>query len=152
MINTEDRKERDKFKKLFEAAINPLLPIKEFVDDDFTEGFIQTMYAIDVSKESFRTKVWGQSGKDLVKDLRCYIFISTGINPNGIDSTGRIGRTWTINLELKGNARLYRRRSFDEVILKHFYGYAEAAEAIIGKFVEFLNSDDGRFIKSKMEA
>lgn len=151
MITKEDRKERDKFEKLFEAAIRPLLPIKEFVDDDFTEGFTHTMYTIDMNKESFRTKIWGQSGKDLVKDLQCYIFISTGINPNGIDSTGRIGRTWTINFELKGNARLYRRRRFDEVILKHFYEYAESPEAVIGKFVEFLNSDDGRFIKSKME-
>ena len=151
MINTEDRKERDKFEKLFEAAIRPLLPIKEFEDDDFTEGFTNTMYTIDMSKESFRTKVWGQSGKDLVSNLRCYIFISTEINPSGIDSTGRIGRTWTINLELKGDARLYRSRRFDEVILKHFYEYAESPEAVIGKFVEFINSDDGRFIKSKME-
>ena len=151
MINTEDRKERDKFEKLFEVSVLPLLPFEKFVDEEDRTDFSNTMYTIDMNKESFRTKIWGQSGKDLVSNLRCYIFISTEINPSGIDSTGRIGRTWTINLELKGDARLYRSRRFDEVILKHFYEYAESPEAVIGKFVEFINSDDGRFIKSKME-
>src|SRR5574343_743927 len=98
MSTKADLKARAKFEKEFEKAISPILPIVKFKDEEPLFDFSSTLYTIDMVKTPFRhKKVFGYSGDDLVSNLTCHIFISTEINPNGIDSTGRKGRTWTIN-------------------------------------------------------
>ena len=147
MSTKADLKERAKFEEAFEKAISPLLPIVKFKDEEPLFDFSNTLYTIDMVKTPFR-----HSGKDMVSNLTCNIFIGTQINPNGIDSTGRKGRTWTINFAIKGDVRPYRCRTIaTDVEIKKFYQYAESAEDVIKMFIDFINSEHGEFIKSKIK-
>ena len=152
MSTKADLKERAEFEGAFEKAISPLLPIVKFKDEEPLFDFSNTLYIIDIVKTQFHHKVFGHSGKDMVSNLTCNIFIGTQINPNGIDSTGRKGRTWTINFTIKGNVRPYRCRTIaTDVEIKKFYQYAESAEDVIKMFIDFINSEPGEFIKSKIK-
>ena len=152
MSTKADLKERAKFEKEFEKVISPILPIVKFEDEEPLFDFSSTLYTIDMVKTPFRHKVFGHSGKDAVSNIACYIFIGTKINPNGIDSTGRKGRTWTIDFAIKGDVRPYRCRNVaTDVEIKKFYQYAESAEEVINMFIDFINSEHGKFIKSKIK-
>ena len=152
MSTKADLKARTKFEGEFEKAISPLLPIVKFEDEEPLFDFSSTLYTIDMVKTPFRHKVFGHSGKDAVSNIACYIFIGTKINPNGIDSTGRKGRTWTIDFAIKGDVRPYRCRTVaTDVEIKKFYQYAESAEEVINMFIDFINSEHGEFIKSKIK-
>ena len=149
MTTKADLKERAKFEKAFEKEVLDIFPFVKFTEKESDIDFSQTMYTMDMTTEPFRTKVRGESGMDRVSNLRCHVFIGTDVNPNGIDSTGRIGRTWTINFTLKGDVRLYKcRRIMNDTTIRKFYQYAESSEALIKEFVDYLNSRDGKFIKA----
>ena len=143
MTKTElkvNEREKAKFVKLFEAEMKDMLPtMKMFKDDTLGIPCRHVMYSIEnVLSHTYRDDkktLWFDHGN------RAYLFIGTEINPNGIDSSGRIGRTWDISFDVDGTCRYYRRKRIDKgVRMFHFYGYAESPEGIIEKFRFWLQN------------
>jgi len=76
--------------------------------------------------------------KNLIINNKPFIHISTQINPNGIDSTGKIGRTFTIKFELKCKEKAKFQREFSEGIYMKFYDYSENMNEVLDKFENFM--------------
>ena len=86
-----------------------------------------------------RNGVYRNTKKDRIKPTSANIFISTDINPNGIDSSGRIGRTWSVNFTINGDVRRYRCKSEESYGYIHFYAYAESEEEVIDRFIAWYD-------------
>ena len=133
-------KEQKKFEELFITKTKDILPgIKKFEDKELEKitPFSHTMYTFtNVCPLMFINSLGHK-----YTPKRAYIFIHTDINPNGIDSTGRIGRTWTIDFEVKGNYKPYRCRRIEENALVYkFYSYSEDPEEVIKSFIAWYNT------------
>lgn len=146
----EDREELALFEKSFEESIGKMFVYKKHVSDITSKVChpIQ-MYVLPISdQKEFRTK---PVGGDLVRGLTVYIFISTNINPNGIDSTGRIGRTWDISFEAKGSVRAFKTKTwYRDSPLAKFYGYAESKEEILARFEQWYKISCPHEIKKRI--
>jgi len=133
-------KELKKFEKLFIAKTKSILPeIKKFEDKELEKiiPFSHTMYTFP----NVRPLMFINSLGHKYTPKRAYIFIHTDINPNGIASTGRIGRTWAIDFEVKGNYKPYRcRRIEEDAQIFKFYSYNESPEEVIKSFIAWYNT------------
>ena len=78
------------------------------------------------------------SSKNLIINKQPFIHIATQINPNGIDSSGRVGRTFTIKLELTCKHKAKYQRQFNETVYAKFYDYSENMDDLLDKFEQFM--------------
>ena len=67
-----------------------------------------------------------------VKPTRAYISLSTEINPNGVSKTIGVARTYTIDIEIKGQKRYTQRRTEEGRYFKS-YNYGLSIEEVIDK-------------------
>ena len=86
-----------------------------------------------------RTGEYRNAKKYRIRPISANIFIDTDINPNGIDSSGRIGRTWAINFTINCNVRRYRCKNEEPYGYIHFYTYAESEQEVIDKFTAWYD-------------
>lgn len=133
-----------KFMTKFEKSMKNVIPTLQMYNDEKGDSdYIvrpSQMYTVRMNKDPFiRAR-----DKARISNLCGYIFISTEINPNGIDDSGRIGRTWTIHLKVSGTIRFYRHRIIIEGGVFNIYEYAESEQEVIDKFItEFKSLKDG---------
>ena len=133
----EDFSLLQEFKSEFTQAVKDLLPLHIHYQKPHEKPVVHPtqMYYVNMDPTPFRYTI----NKDLVKDLHANVFISTDINPNGIDSTGRIGRTWDIDFDTHAVVRDYRCRRTHDITHHNFYGYAESSSEIIEKFLVWFS-------------
>ena len=130
------------FKKAFEKEMKGIIEMEAFNDTEIDRDDTQ-MYCLTLTTRELKLGNEFHS-----KDLRGNIFIGTNVNPNGIDSTGRIGRTWVINLEIKGQVRRYRCRNWHDDTIAKYYDYAESEHVAIDLFKIWLDREMTRSIRS----
>lgn len=77
------------------------------------------------------------------------LWISTGINPNGVSASQGIARTYTIHLEIKGKKRDTLRRYSNNSIYFKIYDYGVTIDEVLDKVqskmysLEKLTKEDG---------
>lgn len=151
-MTNEDKIERAKLEKAFIEQVSLMLPtMKKFNDDDALDNlfeFAHVMFTVEMDKKQFRMLA---HSKDSIKDMSCTMFIGTDINPNGIDSTGRIGRTYDVSFEVKGTVRKYRCKNwYQDCTIVKYYGYAETIQELMGKFIVFVSYKIPQEIKRRI--
>lgn len=138
----EERRLHAEFAKMFAKAVKPYLPTMKEYDrgtpkelENIVWSIMYTVEGIDKSERKDASKnTWWPTG--------AYIFIGTDINPNGIDSTHRIARTWNISFEIKGTLRQYRCRNVHpDSTSRKFYNYAESPEEVIDAFIRWIKAE-----------
>jgi hypothetical protein len=70
---------------------------------------------------------------------RGMIWLSTGINPNGVTSKHDIDRVYTIKFEQRVDERHKYAREWHTGTIENFYGYGRTIDEILVKFEEYLN-------------
>ena len=84
------------------------------------------------------TTPYRDANKNLITPIKMYCFIDSGINRNGIDSTGRIGRTYSISYYTRATVKPYRcQREYKNEVNK-FYQYKESIQELVDTFEFFL--------------
>ena len=136
----EDLQLLQEFKKEFTEKVKSMDLIEsEFEIDNNPVVYPSQQYQIKVNVKNCVIR-GGKFKKVNCRNIRAYLYLSTDINPNGIDSTGRIGRTWTIDFDVIADTRYYRCRRInqgDQFFGKYFY--AESSAKVIEKFLADMN-------------
>jgi hypothetical protein len=78
------------------------------------------------------------SSKNLIINKQPFVHIATQINPNGIDSSGKIGRTFTIKFELMCHHKEKYQRQFNEKVCVKFYDYSKNMDELLDRFEKFM--------------
>jgi len=145
------------FKAEFVQAVKDLIPLQIHyaVPEKNPIIYPTQMFYVSMDPKPFRHPICEFYSKGLAKDLVTgnlftSIFISTEINSNGIDSTGRIGRTWVISFETSAPVRYYRCKRIWGCTLSKFYSYAESPSKMIKEFVTWYKSEYPSVLKEKM--
>lgn len=92
------------------------------------------MYTKDISDKT----PYRDGNKNLITPESQYCFLQSGINRNGVDSTGRIARTYSIDYYLSADIKPYRCQRTCETQINKIYIYAESIEEVVRKFKERL--------------
>jgi hypothetical protein len=94
------------------------------------------MLCVKMDKKEFIRK----SSGDHIKNLWMNIFLSTDINPNGIDSPERVSRTWVVQANVKGDVKYYRCRTlWPGSDVQCFYDYEEEESLAIKAFLDWFD-------------
>lgn len=139
----EEIKLQNEFVDMFVKAVKPYLPTIQIYNCDAPKGidyFQHVMITIEhIDKSEIR-----DGEKNTWWPVIACIFIGTDINPNGIDSTGRIGRTWNISFEIKGSCRRYRHKRIErDVQVVKYYEYTEDPIEGIERFISWIKQKAG---------
>lgn len=78
--------------------------------------------------------------KVLEIDSKPFVKITTEINPNGIDSTGKVGRTFTIYLDLSCKEKRKGIKYLVAGTYSKFYSYSESMDDILNEFDGFVRT------------
>lgn len=65
-----------------------------------------------------------------------HLYLTSGINPNGITGPEDIGRTWSIIIDIKASVRRYRHKRFEEESLYRRYMYGRSVDDTIKQLKE----------------
>lgn len=138
----EDKKadmvEIEKFTSKFESMFNDELKLKVYEDAKFRDYLGHGASKIYLSDIDYRVDGEYESIND-----QAMIFLTTDINPNGISSGDDIGRTYTINYELKGKVvNVVNGEEFQEdTVVRKFYSFERTIDEVLEKFKKFVDTE-----------
>ena len=136
----KDIKEIKLFTKEFEKEFKDKVDISSYKINKFRDylkyGAV-SIYTVPKPKNFKQTK-WAKNPQIGM------IWISTGINPNGVTSEDDICRTYAIKFEQIFQKRNKYARNFHTDTIHQFYAYGRTIEEVISKFDSYLSSRDNK--------
>jgi hypothetical protein len=143
----EDIKTAKEFRELFVKKFGKLIPAFSLYEDVKFRGYLKyganAIYLSEIAIPEMSEKVGKKVGL-LCGRIGGMLWLTSEINPNGITGKNDIGRTFTIQFELKGLMRCTQRRWEDGCFIK-FYGYARSMPSIFKQFRAWIKNDFSKF-------